>query len=43
MRFDVVMSFDIAPKEGLAILYEKVGKLYPDYAVQIVPDVDVSD
>ena len=43
MRFDVVMSFDIASKEGLAILYEKVGKLYPDYAVQIVPDVDVSD
>lgn len=43
MRFDVVMSFDITPKEGLKIIYDEVGKLYPDYAVQVVADVDVSD
>ncbi|MBQ7652449.1 MAG: cation transporter [Victivallales bacterium] len=42
MRFDVVMSFDIAPKEGVRILQEEMRRLYPDYAVQIVPDVDVS-
>ena len=42
MRFDVVFSFDIAPKEGLAILYDKMCKAYPDYAIRIVPDVDVS-
>ena len=42
MRFDVVFGFDIAPKEGLAILYEEMRKAYPDYAIQIVPDVDVS-
>ena len=42
MRFDVVMSFDIAPKEGVRMLQEEMRRLYPDYAVQIVPDVDVS-
>ena len=43
MRFDVVMSFDITPKDGLKIIYDEVGRLYPDYAVQVVADVDVSD
>ena len=43
MRFDVVMSFDIDAREGLKILYEEMKRAYPDYAVQIVPDVDVSD
>ncbi len=42
MRFDVVMSFDIAPKEGIRILHEEMKQLYPDYAIMIVPDVDVS-
>ena len=43
MRFDVVMSFDIAHKDGLRVLYEEIQQLYPDYAIQIVPDVDISD
>ena len=43
MRFDVVMSFDIAPKKGIEILQEELKQLYPDYAVMIVPDVDVSE
>ena len=43
MRFDVVMSFDIRPKEGVEILLKEIGQAYPDYAIQIVPDVDVSD
>lgn len=43
MRFDVVMSFEIDPKEGLATINKEVTKLYPDYKINIVPDVDVSD
>jgi cation diffusion facilitator family transporter len=43
MRLDVVMSFDIRPKEGVEILRKEIGQAYPDYAVLIIPDVDVSD
>lgn len=43
MTFDVVMSFDIRPKEGLQILYEEIRKAYPEYDIEIAPDVDVSD
>ena len=43
MSFDVVMSFDIKPKEGLRILHEEIKKVYPEYNIQIAPDVDVSD
>ena len=42
MTFDVVMSFDIQPKEGLRILYEEICRAYPDYKIVIAPDVDVS-
>ena len=42
MQFDVVMSFDIKPREGLQILCGEVQKAYPDYKIQIVPDVDIS-
>ncbi|WP_051652284.1 cation diffusion facilitator family transporter [Mitsuokella jalaludinii] len=31
MRFDVVISFDIKPQEGLQILYEEMKKAYPEY------------
>ena len=43
MRFDVVVSFDIDHKEALEIMTGEVKKLYPDYDVQIIPDVDVTD
>ena len=43
MRFDVVMSFDISPREGLKILYEETRRAYPDYDIFILPDIDVSD
>ena len=43
MRFDVVTSFDIDPKEALHILHEELGREYPDYTIHIVPDVDVSN
>ena len=43
MRFDVVLSFDIRPKEALAILNEELRKAYPDYRLQIIADVDLAD
>ena len=43
LRFDVVVSFDIDRGEALRILTEEIGALYPDYAVQIVPDIDITD
>ena len=43
MRFDVVMSFDIMPRQGVEILQEEIGQLYPNYNILIVPDVDISD
>ena len=43
MRFDVVMSFDISHAEGLDILRKEMAQAYPDYTIQIVPDVDISD
>ncbi|MBR3654115.1 MAG: cation transporter [Elusimicrobia bacterium] len=43
IRFDVVMSFEIDAKEGLKILNDEVTKLYSEYKIQIIPDVDVSD
>ena len=42
LRFDVVMNFDINPAEGLKLLYEEIGQAYPDYDIQIAPDVDIS-
>ena len=43
IRFDVVMSFDISHSEGIKILSEEINKLYPDYKIIIVADIDVSD
>lgn len=42
MTFDVVMSFDIQPKEGLKIICDEIQSAYPDYKVTVAPDVDVS-
>ena len=43
IRFDVVLSFDVERKEALEILHGEIQALYPDYQIQIVPDIDVSD
>ena len=43
MRFDVVLSFDIDPKEGIEIICKEVQEAYPDYALNIVPDLDIAD
>lgn len=40
MRFDVVISFDIDRAEALCVLTNEVQALFPDYALQIVPDID---
>ena len=43
MRLDVVFSFDIEAKEGLRIITEEIQQAFPDYTLQITPDVDLSD
>ena len=43
MRFDAVVSFDIDHKEAIEILHEELQKLYPDYTIQIIADIDVTD
>lgn len=42
MSFDVVMSFDIDPKEGLRIISGEIKKAYPEYRLDMTPDVDAS-
>ena len=42
MTFDVVMSFDIRPAEGLKIIRAELERAFPDYSIDIAPDVDVS-
>lgn len=43
MRFDVVLSFDIDKEKALSILYKEAQKSYPDYKIQIIPDIDIAD
>lgn len=43
MRFDVVVSFEMDRNEALQIMLAEVQANYPDYTVQIVPDVDGAD
>ena len=40
MRFDVVVSFDVDRTEAMQTLTKEVRELYPDYALQIVSDID---
>ena len=43
LRLDAVISFDVNRKEAIDTLYDEIGRMYPDYELLIVPDVDVSD
>lgn len=43
IRFDVVVSFDIDHDEAQRIMLQEVQAQYPDYTIQIIPDVDVTD
>ena len=40
MRFDVVLSFDIERDEAIETLTKEIKKLYPEYSLQLVPDID---
>ena len=40
LRFDVVISFDIDRAEAIGVLTKEVKELFPDYSLQIVPDID---
>lgn len=40
LRFDAVISFDVDRAEAMRIMTEEITNLYPDYALQIVPDID---
>lgn len=42
IHLDVVLSFDVDRTVALKTLHEEIETLYPDYKLQIVPDVDVS-
>lgn len=42
MTFDVVMSFDIKPREGIQIIYKEIKEAYPEYDIHIAPDADIS-
>ncbi len=43
IRFDVVMSFDIAHSEGEKIICDEIKEKYPDYKVIVVADIDITD
>ena len=43
LRFDVVTSFDVDPKEAIATLQKEVQAICPDYKVMITRDVDIAD
>ena len=40
MRFDVVVSFDVERAQAIEELTNEVQALYPDYSLQIIPDID---
>jgi cation diffusion facilitator family transporter len=42
MRYDVVLSFDVDAREAIGILMKEIQALYPDYTLQIIPDIDAS-
>lgn len=43
VRFDVVLSFDIKPTEGVGIICREIHEMYPDYNLEVTPDVDITD
>lgn len=43
LQFDVVLSFDVTPKEAIHTLTQEVQAKCPGYTVQITPDVDLAD
>ncbi|MBQ9418859.1 MAG: cation transporter [Synergistaceae bacterium] len=43
IRFDVVLSFNVAQRKALKILFDELQQRYSDYTFQILPDVDITD
>ncbi|MBQ7277973.1 MAG: cation transporter [Clostridia bacterium] len=43
LRFDVVLSFDVVPRTAIEELCAEITAIYPDYQLQITPDVDITD
>ena len=43
LRFDVVLSFEIKPAEAIPVLCKEVQEAFPDYTLEITPDVDLSE
>ena len=43
IRSDVVLSFDVVPKEAIAQLQQELKEAFPDYTFVISPDVDFTD
>ena len=43
IRFDVVLSFNVLQKEAVNILISEIHELYPNYSVQILSDLDITD
>ena len=43
IRFDTVMSFDIAADEGVNILMTDLKEAFPEYQFVITPDIDISE
>ena len=40
IRFDVVISFEIDRAEAVETLMQETKALYPDYEIQMIPDID---
>jgi len=40
MRFDVVLSFDVERTQAIDRLTKEINGLYPEYKLQIIPDID---
>jgi len=43
VRFDVVLSFDVKRDMAMETITKEVHELYPDYELNITPDVDATD
>ena len=43
MRFDAVLSFDVVHDEAVKILEKELQEKYPDYKINITPDIDISE
>ena len=43
LQFDVVLSFDVEREKALKTLTQEIQAKFPDYLIQITPDVDLAD